>query len=229
MSGYRARARDPSEYRSSQHEGRRTSNKDRSEYSQGGSSSPPRRTSQKYSTASRNEDLRPFSYGILPQQRKEGRDSSPSQQWEEPVNRGASSFNTDPSSRAFREMGSSEYERRPSNIKRSVPAEKESDISPLKPRNVLSGIVQEPSFIARQRPTRTSQQVEVGRGHSLLNEQKGFRTEKNNEMDRSENKIKWSFYKTKDLKSFERTLNNDCFVTERKLFSKEIKKLLFFY
>ena len=61
-----------------------------------------------------------------------------------------------------------------------------------------------------------------------MNEQKGFRTEKNNEMDRSENKIKWSFYKTKDLKSFERTLNNDCFVTERKLFAKEIKNYCFF-
>ena len=58
---------------------------------------------------------------------------------------------------------------------------------------------------------------------------KGLVQKKNNEMDRSENKIKWMFYKTKDLKSFERTLNNDCFVTERKLFSKEIKKLLFFY
>ncbi len=162
MSGYRAKDRDSLEYRSSQHDGRRTSNKERSEYSQGGSSSPPRRTSQKYSTASRNEDLRPFSYGIFPQQRKEGRDSSPSQQWEEPVNRRASSFNTDPSSRTFREMGSSGYERRPSNIMRSGPAEVEPAVRPLKARNVVSGSVQEPSLTARQRPTRTSEAVEMG-------------------------------------------------------------------
>ena len=170
MSGYRAKDRDSLEYRSSQHDGRRTSNKERSEYSQGGSSSPPRRTSsspprrtsQKYSTASRNEDLRPFSYGIFPQQRKEGRDSSPSQQWEEPVNRRASSFNTDPSSRTFREMGSSGYERRPSNIMRSGPAEVEPAVRPLKARNVVSGSVQEPSLTARQRPTRTSREVEMG-------------------------------------------------------------------
>lgn len=162
MSGYRAKDRDSLEYRSSQHDGRRTSNKERSEYSQGGSSSPPRRTSQKYSTASRNEDLRPFSYGIFPQQRKEGRDSSPSQQWEEPVNRRASSFNTDPSSRTFRKMGSSGYERRPSNIMRSGPAEVGPAVRPLKARNVVSGSVQEPSLTARQRPTRTSREVEMG-------------------------------------------------------------------
>ena len=170
MSGYRAKDRDSLEYRSSQHDGRRTSNKERSEYSQGGSSSPPRRTSsspprrtsQKYSTASHNEDLRPFSYGIFPQQRKEGRDSSPSQQWEEPVNRRASSFNTDPSSRTFRKMGSSGYERRPSNIMRSGPAEVEPAVRPLKARNVVSGSVQEPSLTARQRPTRTSREVEMG-------------------------------------------------------------------
>ena len=162
MSGYRAKDRDSLEYRSSQHDGRRTSNKERSEYSQGGSSSPPRRTSQKYSTASHNEDLRPFSYGIFPQQRKEGRDSSPSQQWEEPVNRRASSFNTDPSSRTFRKMGSSGYERRPSNIMRSGPAEVGPAVRPLKARNVVSGSVQEPSLTARQRPTRTSREVEMG-------------------------------------------------------------------